>query len=53
VGVYAMVVNYGSPGRGIPGSRFMDRAKESERSAHISRIRAALDGAAKSAGGIG
>jgi hypothetical protein len=41
LGVYAMVVNYGSPGRGIPGSRFLDRARESERANHIGRIRRA------------
>jgi hypothetical protein len=49
IGVYAMVVNYGSPGRGISGSRFLDRAKESERSAHIARMQRALSGAASAA----
>lgn len=49
IGVYAMVVNYGSPGRGIPASHYMDRAKESERQAHIDRIRAALNNAASAA----
>lgn len=42
LGIYAMVVNYGSPGRGIPATHFMDRAKESERAPHIARIKAAL-----------
>jgi len=49
LGVYAMVVNYGSPGRGIPGSRFMDRARESERTNHIARITRALSQAAAAA----
>jgi hypothetical protein len=46
LGSYAMVINYGSPGRGIPGSHYMDRAKESERTAHITRVTRALAHAA-------
>lgn len=48
LGVYAMVVEYGSPGRGIPGAFYMTRAKEAQRAQHIARIKAALAGAAAS-----
>lgn len=49
LGVYAMVINYGSPGRGIKATRFIDRAKEAERTAHVSRIQNALAQSASAA----
>jgi len=49
LGVYAMVINYGSPGRGIAATHFMDNAKEAEREAHIRRVQNALAQAASAA----
>lgn len=51
LGVYAMVNNYGSPGRGIPATHFMDRAREVERQPHVSRISRALAAAATATNG--
>lgn len=48
--VYAMVINYGSPGRGIPATHFMDRAREAERQPHVNRVKAALQQAADAVG---
>lgn len=45
MGIYAMVVEYGNPHRGVPARPFLRPAFEKERAAHIDRIRKALEGA--------
>ena len=51
LGNYAMVVEYGSPGRGQPAHPFMRPARQAAIPRHTARIQAAISGAVAAAGG--
>lgn len=48
LGVYAMVIEYGSPHRGVSARPFLRPALHAERSRHRSRIESAINSAANS-----